>query len=508
MPDFTQQIVPVANATNFTDPSRLFGIRGTQPGIGLGAQDSFRSLFTPSIEQGLANAPVAPVGADEPSASGLDVLMQALERGGNVVAPQGRATAPAAPAAGGAQRSSVEMLAQVLGAAGGLRGRGGNAFTQRWRELQQRDLEARLREQQAREHAEDRQYAAEEREQRRLERERSKRMELYGLAKQAMEDVDTPEEYEQQMQHLQTLAPYFAYTPEEARALFPMPSVDKMTRQRMQGLYDRITKGKSAEELQAERQKNVVYDLDGKRYTLPQIEQQLGRAGLDPETGRPYVYAPAAKVNAADSPEERMLEALRRGDLEEARRIEESVRRIDAARRDPRPDAGQTAAQREAARLAEQRLDEQVAHLLTNPTAQRDGKTWADIRRQYQRMGVDFDARRNSIAVRIVGDRVQDANRRRELGSAAQEMPTAEDLIAESETLPDVDAGAGLAQRPGNLPNPSGRGRGVGAGPGGSRPYAGRRATRTDIEGVAQRLRISYDDARRQFVSGGGVVAD
>lgn len=157
----------------------------------------------------------------------------------------------------------------------------------------------------------------------------------------------------------------------------------------------------------------------------------------------------------------------------------------------------------------ERDLRAQLRDAIENPQAQTAG--WSRrLKAAFAQAGLDFERAKRELAASIASDRATVASRRNALEMAGvSDVPTAADLDAQFEAELQRDLG-------GQAPAPAaGRGgRGTGAGPVGSPAPAAapagasqpRRASRADVEKVAQQLGISHREASDRLRSAGVVV--
>jgi len=233
-----------------------------------------------------------------------------------------------------------QQLPQILGALNSLRG-GGGAFAQRWRELEAQAQQQKLQEQQLAEQTR-RGQSADDRAQQGLmlqadaaERARQGQA-ISGVnsIRQLLEDetLDSPEAYDSREAFALNTAPLMGIDPGFVKTLRPQPTVFQ-TRQAKKKLAE-IEKAYNPAQLM-ELEQGAVFDLGGERLTIAQLRERAGTAALDAQTGQPRAVVPTVRPDVPNSPEERLADAIRRGDTQEIAVLSQAAETIAGARRKP-----------------------------------------------------------------------------------------------------------------------------------------------------------------------------
>jgi hypothetical protein len=202
------------------------------------------------------------------------------------------------------------------------------------------------------------------------------------------------------------------------------------------------------------------------------------RANYDPDTGLYYAVGSKAPLtgdiqhydNAPRSVDTAIMAADARGDQAEVARLLRLRARLSEAGRAPEKE-------HEPSKREETRLDERVAYLLRHPQ-EATSAGWRELARTYEKIGIDYVARRDAIARQVAR------------GSAGDPLaPTADELVAEFEK---AITGQGSAPPPG--------------GPGGGRTQ--RTATAAEVKRAAKIAGMTEAEYRKQLAARGVLIKD
>jgi hypothetical protein len=202
--------------------------------------------------------------------------------------------------------------------------------------------------------------------------------------------------------------------------------------------------------------------------------QPVKPSHLQSLSAAPTITAPKPTKDPA-SVDAAILAADASGDQAEVQRLLRLKGRMGEAGRAPEKEHEPTASAR---RLEESRLDERLAYLLRHPQEASRAR-WGDIHRAYEKLGVDYVARRDAIARQVARS-----------GAGDPLAPTADDLVSEFEKA--------LAGQGGAAPPPGG-------------PAAGgaqRTATAAQVKKAAKIAGMSEADYRKALAARGVIVKD
>lgn len=232
------------------------------------------------------------------------------------------------------------QLAPIIASLGGLRG-GSNAFMQRWQELeQQKAQQDRLAQQTAvqeeqlgfQRDANARAQSAEERAgQDQYLQSLTSVQNLLGS-----EAIDDPDIYNQREALALNVAPRLGLDPGYIQSLRPAPTVFQQWQARkklkeIEGAYG----ASQIAMLEADDDTGAapVFEVGSERLTLAQLRE---RAGVGVTLGGKVMsLRPKPKPDVLNTPEERIADALRRGDMAAVELEEDALRRTGNARRAP-----------------------------------------------------------------------------------------------------------------------------------------------------------------------------
>lgn len=317
-------------------------------------------------------------------------------------------------------------LPQILGAAGGLTGSpASQGFAQRWAELEEMD---RRRQQQAAQQqiqqeqigfqrdANTRAQSADQRAQ------QDQLLQTVGSVRQFLgdESIETPEAYAQREQMILGLAPRLGLDAGFVQSLRPAPSVyqQRAVRKKLKDIEGQYTAAQRAMfEADDEAGAAPTFPVPGfdKPLTIAQMRELAGTQAVT-ATGRPMSMRPPAQGGTRTEFEEYFISEYLPAVLEErtAAGMTAPLTRVEVRDLKLKARQGWEAAGRRpytgtrpsatATRTQESRLDERVAYLLRNPKAATAGE-WERLAQQYGRLGVDFEARRDSLRVRVARER-------------------------------------------------------------------------------------------------------
>jgi hypothetical protein len=194
----------------------------------------------------------------------------------------------------------------------------------------------------------------------------------------------------------------------------------------------------------------------------------------------PTITAPKPTKDPA-SVDAAIMAAYQRGDQAELQRLLRLKARMGEAGRAPEKEHEPSTA---ATRLEESRLDEQLAYFLRHPQEASRAR-WGDIHRAYEKLGVDYVARRDAIARQVAR------------GSAGDPLaPTADELVSEFDKALAAQSGAPVVPGAGGAP---------------AAPAAGgaqRTATTAQVKKAAKIAGMSEADYRKALAARGVVVKD
>jgi hypothetical protein len=251
--------------------------------------------------------------------------------------PMPRPVAPPAPPAGQPQPQgggfNLRDLALILGALGDIRS-GQPAFTNTWMRNQQVSDEQRRRDEfqqaQIANTQADNKRADEAAQAAAMERRLRTIPILQGMLTD--EAIDTPEAFDARMASAQQMGSLVGIEPGFLNQFRPAP--DKFAQRAAKKVVARIEGDKRFAQHLAnpEFQGQIFEGANGERKTYAEWKAQAGQSG--PAAGSPPL--PMGKPDMPNTPEERMADAIRRGDKGEIAVLEQAARRLDTARRDPR----------------------------------------------------------------------------------------------------------------------------------------------------------------------------
>lgn len=413
-------------------------------------------------------------------------------------------------------------LPVILGHLAGM-GRGSNAFTRRWMQLEQMKQQQQMQEQQfanQRDVQQQHLMLQSDAAQRARDAEARRERETYtGRVQELFTDpnidpdvalnlaqMGIPHGYDPgaiQALHAQVFTPDERTRREAVRALKDIDEDPRIRRL--------IQANQSIDALTFERPKlggNPAFlgDTDhppgSPLYSYAQLQRMAQKTA--PSGPLPQITSPSLQPNTSE--EAHVADAVAIAEEEKGAPLTRSERaqvRLKAIEEFGRvrrqPDSGPSfSEQRTAQRDRQDNLRAELRDALEFPDQQRPG-TMRRLAGEYRKAGLDFERETRSIAAQVARDRATAAQRSLSLEDAGIETTSPEALIERALREGEAAAQPSVA---------GGRGRGAGPGPAVAAANTRRTATRSDVQKVATRTGTTYEEAKRQLEARGVLVTE